>query len=270
MTGQLEQHQVTADPTWEIPILRNRIAELENLVATLETRVNQRLGYQGDLLPVDALETDATAMLNGGLSINGPFDLGDEPYQVTLSGTTHDLRHPDGRTIDASIIRVSASGAWTLTGIVPVAEDTRYQVIRLLNASGFAGTLAHNHSGSSANYRLSMAGDADFELRSGRYIDLQYDPSSHVWRSQPLRHAVIRSVQRGTITITAGNSTATVTLATTLTSTGKAVVDSLGFTKNTTATEPYLHDLSTTQLSATRTGTTDTSIIAYQVTEFFD
>ena len=77
----------------------------------------------------------------------------------------------------------------------------------------------------------------------------------------------IVSIQRGTITITNGNTENTVSLATVLTDTALASVTHLGSDGNTTTTA-YLTLVDTENIKATRIGAADNTIVAYEVIQY--
>lgn len=173
--------------------------------------------------------------------------------------------NPDG--LDTAImLELTSDAERQITGFV---TSRRRRWLGLVNRGNETIILKHN-TGSTAAYRIAVSGNGDFILRSGGIAWLYYDPGAPNWRVEG--NAVgIRSIQQGTITITNGNSIGTATLATTLTDTSKCVIAHLGSDGGSggNATDAYLDNLSTTGIRATRSGTADSIVVSYQITEYY-
>lgn len=89
--------------------------------------------------------------------------------------------------------------------------------------------------------------------------------------TQFLPQTGIKTIQRGTITISAGNLTATATISSV--TTGKTFLNWLGSTP-TTVTDQYIRGMArldltnSTTVTATRGNSSDSGIVSYEVVEF--
>lgn len=181
-----------------------------------------------------------------------------------ITATQHDY-NPDGLAT-AVMLELTSDAERQITGFV---TSRRRRWLGLVNRGNATIVLKHN-TGSSTAYRIAVSGSGDYLLRSGGIAWLYYDPGAPNWRVEG--NAVgIRSIQQGTIAITNGNSIGTATLATTLTDTSKCVIAHLGSNGGSggNATDAYLDNLSTTGLRATRSGTADSIVVSYQITEYY-
>lgn len=161
----------------------------------------------------------------------------------------------------AIVLEVDATGDVSITGIV---TTRRRRLLLLVNRSNYTITLPRTSASSTSTYRFSST----HILLSGEWVWLYYDAGSEIWRGKEM--SGIRSIQRGTITITAGNTTTTATLATTLIDVNKCLVSYLGTSADTIAGPDwaaYLDNLTTTTIRATRGSTSSTTVVAYQIEE---
>lgn len=78
----------------------------------------------------------------------------------------------------ARTIRISATAAFDLTGIVAQAAST---LITLWNRGSFTITMKHASGSSSAANIFYCPGAADFSLTIGRACDIWYDGTSGLW-----------------------------------------------------------------------------------------
>ncbi len=224
---QLSQHQTQAGPEWEIGLLRERVSELENLMASIDARLNQRIDHQGVLRTVGSLTAEGEAALEEGMFHGGTWTQG--VTNRTISANTNNLTEIDGREIANPVLRIQSDAARNLTGIVPVPQmvSARSQRMLIENGGSFTITLKHNDSGSTAAYRFSLPGSTDVALESGGVVELLYDVSSNVWRMAGVRIVKqIRSIQTGTVSWLSGvGTTQNFALGTSLADYTKAYVE---------------------------------------------
>jgi hypothetical protein len=181
-----------------------------------------------------------------------------------ITSTQHDYNPPGLAT--ALVVELESDAARTISGIV---TQRRRRLLQLVNRGNYTITLSHN-SGSTAQYRFAFSGAVDFPLRSGGWVWLYYDTGSPIWRGESAGMA-LRSVQRDTIGITAGNTSNTDTLGTTLTDLTKCELRYLGHTclsAQTQSNNVRLELTNTTTVTAFRSGTDEDLTVSYEVTEW--
>ena len=231
-----------------------------------------------DLKDLDATIDQDRVLVGTGLHfLSGPWMIGlsdSEPgpsviRPSSLTANQNDWQ-PDGIE-DCLVVEIESTAERTITGIF--AEiPLRRRFLWLVNRGNYTIVLASASSSSLSRHRLYFGG-GNYPLLSGSMVQLYYDPGSGGWRGPAMTG--FRSVQRGTITISSTNTSATVTLATTLTDVGKSMVSFLGVTGpggGVSVEElAYLSDLTTTSLKATRsTGASgNPTVTSYQVVEYY-
>jgi hypothetical protein len=167
----------------------------------------------------------------------------------------------------ALVVELDSDAARTITGLV---TSKRRRILKLVNRSNYTITLSHNSGSSTAAYRFAFSGSVDYPLRSGGYLELYYEPGAPIWRGESMG-ATLRSVQRATAIIAAGDSSKAATLGTTLTDLAKAEVRLLGFTTASVdlpSRTVRLELTNTTTLTAFRGGTDEEMRVSYEVSEW--
>lgn len=255
------------------------LAELQAAVEDHSTSLSAEFDAEHDsqglhTKPFQELEVEGATALGGALTVADDVSFTGR-YDVTLTTDTHNLQRPDGRPISAVTIRLQATTAVDLSGLVP---PTDFEHLRILeNGGNETITLLHNNSGSSAANRFNGPSAADVQLRSGDIVLLKYDPSSGIWRLLVGGgQGVIASVQRGTFTIPGLQPSDTQTI--TSVDTTKADLSFLGAYYATGASIQHwmpgviLTFVNSTTIQATRTGGTsgegEQVTVAWQVVEY--
>lgn len=177
-------------------------AGIEDYTASQSAEMNVEHDEQGrHTKPLQQLEVTGQTQLLGG-AILGALLAFEEDYAQTLTATTHDLKQPDGAPIQEAVIRLQATSAISLTGIVPY-DATKRQVHLLENGGSFTIRLEQDHA--SSTYPFSLPGELDLDLESGGVVLLQWDPHSSIWRCVQ-SGSPMATVQRGTITFSNGGA----------------------------------------------------------------
>jgi hypothetical protein len=210
------------------------------------------------------IDVDEDATIGGDLLLTGGLAFADH-IGLTLTADLHNAKQADGRPYHTSVMRISAAAARTITGIVPYDTDA-FQLLRVLNVSGGSTlTLAHQSGSSLSANRFSCPLDGDFALLAGMRAELLYDPSSGVWRVSGAL-SMIKNIQRGTITIANGVSTATATITAVVTA--KTELRHLGvYTSGAGDAFAHLNLTNTTTITATRKNAVDDTNVGWEVTE---
>lgn len=255
------------------------LGELQGSVEDFSASVSAAIDAEHDSTgrhtkPLQELSVDGATALGGALTLADDVSFTGR-YDVTLTTDTHNLKRPDGRPISAVTIRLQATTAVDLSGLVPPSDTEHLRVLE--NGGNETITLLHNNSGSEAANRFNAPSAVDVQLRSGEIVLLKYDPSSGIWRLLVGGgQAVIQSVQRGTFTIEGLQSSDTQTI--TAVDPTKTDVSLLGAYYATGAAIQHIMPgvtlllTNATTLTATRTGGTsgegEQVLVAYQVLEY--
>lgn len=241
-------------------------AGIEDYSASQSAEFNVEHDDQGrHTKPFQSLEVAGQSQLLGG-SILGALLAFEDGYATTLTANTNDLAQPDGAAIEDVAIRLQASSAVDLTGILP-ADPTRRQVHLIENGGSETITLRHNVT---STYRFSLPGELDVALTSGEVVFVWWDLHSNIWRMLSAgRGVVIESIQRGTVTIAGSSTTGTGTIVTPV-DVNKSDLSNLGAYYATGAAIQHIAPgvrieiTNSTTITATRTG--GTSGLGEQVT----
>lgn len=219
---------------------------------------------------IGTLTVSGDATIEGAMIANGAqlfANTDTARYGVTLTATTHDLALPDGRPIYQRVVKIDMAADRTLTGIVPIERNIRWQELVLINGSNFALTVPHN-SGSST-FPIHTPTTGDLRVASGCLIRLLWDAGSGIWRTEVT--GMVKTIQRGTIAFTNGGSdspTATITAVNTATS----ALRNLGFATDSPAlvSGVRIELTNSTTITAARFSSANAAVISvgYEVTEW--
>jgi hypothetical protein len=247
-----------------------KLGELQGAVEDYTASQSAEFGVEHDhqgrhTKPLQELTVTGDSALNGAVTMGGDV-LATGEFDYTLTANTDDLTKADGSPIAAVVIRLQAATPYTLSGIVPPSNNVHLRLLE--NGGNEVITLLHNADSEAPN-RFSLPFGTDYELSSGQIALAKYDPHSEIWRVLTSGgSSVLRSIQRGTILITAGNSSETATIAAVTES--KCDLSSLGSVHTVDASMAGVRlDLITpTTVSASRVGTTGDLLVGYQVVEY--
>jgi len=145
--------------------------------------------------------TTGVAQLLGGTLLGALLAL-EDGYANTITTNVNDLAQPNGAPIDDVMIRLQATSALNVTGLVPSdPTSTRRQIHLIENGGSF--TIRLKQASASSVYPFSLPGELDLDLESGGVVLIQWDPHSQIWRCLQ-SGTPMATVQRGTITFTNG------------------------------------------------------------------
>jgi hypothetical protein len=124
---------------------------------------------------IDAGAAGIVAMTGARFTFTGRTVLSGEITPTALSGNTDNWNPTD--LASARCVRVSASGAYNLTGIAAQSEGVE---LLLMNVGANTITLKHDVTSTAAN-RFYFAGAADVTLTQYRALLLRYDGTMDRW-----------------------------------------------------------------------------------------
>lgn len=164
-------------------LLQAQIAPLFGLVSSIQavatsTAANALIGLSGYAVSA-VLTTDSTGAPGFRTSLPAPLAF-DSSTVITPSALTVNTNNYAPTSIQsAAVLRVSATGAVDLTGIVAA---TIPHAKLLVNVGAQTITLKHASASSSAANRLRCPGAADFSLTTFTATWIWYDVASTVWQ----------------------------------------------------------------------------------------
>jgi hypothetical protein len=134
-------------------------------------------------LIMDSENGDALTLITGD-PIQA-YVLFNAPVEITADQITADTDDWDPEDIlVATVVRISADAAWSLTGINSLNLPATGKQKKLINWGSFPITLKDQDAGSNAaNQFLLMGGAGDIVLGPGDVQDIYYDDTDGKWRS---------------------------------------------------------------------------------------
>lgn len=183
---------------------------------------------------------------------------GTQPVSQWLGGSSGGIKSIQRGTITVGAGNLTATA--TITTVVPA--NTR--LVWIGNSSTEDGTTSVPSAGLRVDLTNSTTVTATRLATTGSTI-VSFEVVEYVT-------GMVRSVQRGTISVTNGNLSGTATFATTLTNVDRATLDVLGWNHNTalflTQMLARIAITNTTTLTMTRAGSANELTAGYQVTEW--
>lgn len=110
-----------------------------------------------------------------------------EPAVLSATQNDYDLDLAGGSTaFDRTRFKLKASAAISITGFVAASAD---KAVVIENAGTFDITLEHQHAGSAAANRITVAAGSDLVLAPGDRVALVYDDTAEEWMTAAERPA---------------------------------------------------------------------------------